>query len=224
MSDSWSEEELEESVQVYFEMQEKIRVGEKIVKKNYYRNLSSKYGRTPAAFEFRMQNISYVLTLSGRDWIPGLPPAKHVGTNVVSQIEKIIARVEKKEFTAIAVSAQRLIDTRKSILKKPSGVAKPDLVRTISNGFSRDENVKAWVLNRANGICEACRQPAPFLDSSNYPFLEVHHVRHLADGGSDTISNAVALCPNCHRRLHFSRDSHEYRELLFLQVSELVKE
>ncbi len=33
--------------------------------------------------------------------------------------------------------------------------------------------------------------------------LEVHHVIRLADGGSDTINNSVALCPNCHRELHF---------------------
>ena len=224
MSESWSEEELKESVKAYFEMQEKIRAGQRIVKKNYYRDLSSKYGRTPAAFEFRMQNISYVLTLSGRDWIPGLPPAKHVGTNVVAQIEKIIAELEKKEFTSAAVSAQRLIEVRKTISKKPAGVAKPDLVKTFSNAYSRDESVKAWVLNRANGICEACSEPAPFLDSSNFPFLEVHHVRHLADGGSDTVTNAIALCPNCHRRLHYSKDSQNYRESLFLKVSELVKE
>ena len=171
-----------------------------------------------------MQNISYVLTLSGRDWIVGLPPAKHVGTNVVAQIEKIIAEVEKKEFTSVAASAQRLIEARKSISKKPSGIIKPDLVKTTSTTYRRGENVKAWVLNRANGLCEACNEPAPFLDSSNFPFLEVHRIRHLADGGSDTITNAVALCPNCHRRLHYSKESKIYRESLFFKVSELIKE
>jgi 5-methylcytosine-specific restriction protein A len=25
----------------------------------------------------------------------------------------------------------------------------------------------------------------------------------LAEGGEDTVENALALCPNCHRRLHF---------------------
>ncbi|MEQ1936169.1 MAG: HNH endonuclease [Fimbriimonadaceae bacterium] len=34
-------------------------------------------------------------------------------------------------------------------------------------------------------------------------FLEVHHVVPLAEGGDDTMANAAALCPMCHRELHF---------------------
>ncbi|HHZ90859.1 TPA: HNH endonuclease [Candidatus Poribacteria bacterium] len=29
-------------------------------------------------------------------------------------------------------------------------------------------------------------------------YLEIHHLRQLAAGGSDTIQNAVVVCPNCH--------------------------
>jgi 5-methylcytosine-specific restriction protein A len=32
--------------------------------------------------------------------------------------------------------------------------------------------------------------------------LECHHVVWLAEGGDDHIENTVALCPNCHRRMH----------------------
>ena len=197
---------------------------EKIVKKNYYRDLAARFDRSAAAFEFRMQNISYVLTLAGRNWIPGLPPAKHVGTNIVAQIELIIAELEKKEFSATAVTAQKLVNERKSISAKPSGLRKPLTVTTTSTSYVRDQSVKAWVLQRSKGTCEACLKAAPFFDYSDFPFLEVHHVRHLADGGSDTIMNAVALCPNCHRRLHYSKDAHDYRELLFSKISELIRE
>jgi 5-methylcytosine-specific restriction protein A len=31
----------------------------------------------------------------------------------------------------------------------------------------------------------------------------VHHRVRLADGGDDTTDNAVALCPNCHRKAHY---------------------
>ncbi|WP_306234570.1 HNH endonuclease [Burkholderia pseudomallei] len=55
-------------------------------------------------------------------------------------------------------------------------------------------------------------------------FLEVHHLRKLADGGSDMVTNAVAVCPNCHRRLHFSKDACAYRETLYGKVTELVRE
>lgn len=69
--------------------------------------------------------------------------------------------------------------------------------------FRRNHDVVAEVLERANGKCELCNSPAPFLRASNQaPYLEVHHTIRLADGGEDTIENAVAACPNCHRKAH----------------------
>ena len=59
-------------------------------------------------------------------------------------------------------------------------------------------------LNRANGICESCDSPAPFLRAKDQtPFLEVHHWVPLSEGGEDTVENAGAICPNCHRKEHF---------------------
>ena len=69
--------------------------------------------------------------------------------------------------------------------------------------FRRNPDVVAEVLERASGHCEICKKPAPFLRTSNdTPYLEVHHKQSLADGGEDTVENATALCPNCHRREH----------------------
>ncbi len=28
--------------------------------------------------------------------------------------------------------------------------------------------------------------------------------KHLANNGDDTVENAIALCPNCHRKAHYS--------------------
>jgi 5-methylcytosine-specific restriction enzyme A len=69
--------------------------------------------------------------------------------------------------------------------------------------FVRNADVVAEVLERAGGICECCNNPAPFLAAkNNRPYLEVHHKKTLASGGEDTVENAEALCPNCHRRAH----------------------
>lgn len=68
--------------------------------------------------------------------------------------------------------------------------------------FVRDEAVKAAVRTRASGTCECCLNPAPFLDDEGQPFLEVHHLTWLVNGGPDSIDNTAAVCPNCHRRLH----------------------
>lgn len=73
-----------------------------------------------------------------------------------------------------------------------------------SSAFVRNPDVIAEVLERAGGVCEECRNPAPFVRKSDgTPYLEVHHVIQLAVGGEDTVENAIALCPNCHRKRHF---------------------
>lgn len=69
--------------------------------------------------------------------------------------------------------------------------------------FLRNADVVAAVLERAQGHCEICSKPAPFKTAkTNRPFLEVHHKKTLASGGEDTIENAIATCPNCHRQAH----------------------
>ncbi|GED22311.1 HNH endonuclease [Halomonas halmophila] len=70
--------------------------------------------------------------------------------------------------------------------------------------YVRNPDVVAEVLHRAKGDCEKCGERAPFVKRSDgKPYLEVHHKIQLSDGGDDTVENAVALCPNCHRKEHF---------------------
>ena len=81
---------------------------------------------------------------------------------------------------------------------------KPREIQVISRGFARNADVVVEVLLRANGVCEGCKKDAPFLRrKDNTPYLEVHHKVQLANGGHDTVKNAIALCPNCHREMHF---------------------
>jgi 5-methylcytosine-specific restriction protein A len=51
--------------------------------------------------------------------------------------------------------------------------------------YERSAAVRAYVLARANGVCEACRKPAPFRRPDGTPYLEPHHTRRVADGGPD---------------------------------------
>jgi 5-methylcytosine-specific restriction endonuclease McrA len=70
--------------------------------------------------------------------------------------------------------------------------------------FQRNADVVAEVLFQANGVCQACQKEAPFFRTTDgSPYLEVHHKVQLAEGGEDVVENAIALCPNCHRRAHF---------------------
>jgi 5-methylcytosine-specific restriction endonuclease McrA len=75
-------------------------------------------------------------------------------------------------------------------------------VRTFA--YERDPYVAAYALKKAKGICQDCKKDGPFLSkATGLPYLEVHHVKMLKDGGSDTIDNVIALCPNCHRARHY---------------------
>ncbi|VTU25029.1 HNH endonuclease [Variovorax sp. SRS16] len=225
MSVDWTEDELRAAVEAYLEMAERDRRGEPLVKAPVYRELAGKFGRTRKAFEYRMQNISYVLTLMGRGWLPGLVPAKNVGMKVAAQIERLITELEGRPSAPRAAEAIEVRERLKRLpTAPPKGTAKPKASVTSVTIFARDPDVKAWVLARAAGKCEACSGPAPFVTADDLPFLEVHHVRQLADQGADLVTNAVALCPNCHRRLHYGKDAHEYREKLFQLVPELTRE
>lgn len=99
--------------------------------------------------------------------------------------------------------ARKLSPTERAKLI-PSSDSPPTFYPTTSIAFVRNPFVAAEVLERANGLCEGCGSLAPFVRASDgTPYLEVHHKVRLADGGHDSVENAVALCPNCHRRRHF---------------------
>jgi len=100
-----------------------------------------------------------------------------------------------------------LSELREIALQKPSNIG--DKVEVKRNVYARSEAVKLYALKRAKGVCEGCTNPAPF-KSKTGPFLEVHHVSRRADGGPDHPEHVIALCPNCHRRVHYGVDGDEY--------------
>ena len=103
---------------------------------------------------------------------------------------------EKAERKVKRLSDAELLNRAKSAPKK---VGVRD-VRTAQ--AQRDPNVSEYVKRRAAGRCELCTEPAPFNNKKGEPYLESHHIKWLSKGGEDSIHNAVALCPNCHRKMH----------------------
>ena len=81
---------------------------------------------------------------------------------------------------------------------------KPRTVET--KVYDRDPYLKELVKRIAEGKCQYCGETAPFIDKKGEPYLEEHHVTWLARGGSDTIDNVVAVCPNCHTKAHVLDD------------------
>ncbi len=106
----------------------------------------------------------------------------------------------------------------------PVGNAKPTRTNATNAQFNRDPFVRQWALNNANGTCECCGQRAPFSTPDGIPFLEVHHIRSLSDGGSDTTKNTIAVCPNCHREMHYGTNRESLVARLYESLKRLVPE
>ena len=68
--------------------------------------------------------------------------------------------------------------------------------------YQRSRKVAHYVLMRAQGTCESCEKPAPFMKKDGTPYLEPHHVNRLSDGGLDHPRYVGAVCPSCHREIH----------------------
>jgi len=81
-----------------------------------------------------------------------------------------------------------------------------------TNYVKRDKLIREYALRRANGYCEYCGSEAPFKTKDLRPYLEVHHIYKLSDGGPDDPRWVIALCPNCHRKAHYGKEADRMKE------------
>jgi 5-methylcytosine-specific restriction enzyme A len=123
-----------------------------------------------------------------------------VGKPYIVKLEDLDAAYQSGIRKSLLLSS----DARKQRLE--NAPKKPESIQVLSRAFRRNPDVAAEVLLRAEGRCQRCNAAAPFIRASNEtPYLEVHHRVMLAAEGEDTVENATALCPNCHREVHFGK-------------------
>ena len=226
----WTDEELSAAVVAYLRMLGWELGGLPFVKSEVTEELraGALSSRTKASIEFRMQNISAILYDMRVPHIFGYLPAKNVGNRVKERIKTLLVAKGIADFYAYVPTAdvilleQKVAQLRSKLLgRTPPGKMTPTQITISSTSFVRDPAVKRWILHIADGFCEGCSLPAPFLGCDGFPYLEVHHITPLASHGSDRISNALALCPNCHRRCHYAADRDEFKLYLFEKIQRL---
>lgn len=229
----WTDEELRAAVAAYLQMLADEQRGTRPVKANYRRDLikGPLQARSEPSVEYRMRNISVAMADMGLPCITGYLPVANVGAGVNTRLARIVAEALGSEAEHFARTADPdALARRANAIRRhlpagvPPGVVHPRKMDAVTSRFERDPVVRAYVLEAAVGVCELCSRPAPFLDAEGHPFLELHHVRTLAEGGSDTVHNAVALCPNCHRHCHYAAEREHTRRLLYAQVARLAFE
>ena len=90
---------------------------------------------------------------------------------------------------------------------------RPGKREVLTPQYIRSPELSEFIKRKANGKCDLCENPAPFTTKDKIPYLECHHIIWLSEGGEDAIDNTVALCPNCHRKMHIVKDIDDINKL-----------
>lgn len=127
-----------------------------------------------------------------------------LGFVTVPKDDQAALKIEQEISTlSLKKLAQRAAETQRS---------KPSRSQQTSTQVQRSPYVSAYIKRLAAGKCDLCNGDSPF-SINGRPFLECHHIKQLAKGGGDTIDNCVALCPNCHRKMHLLRSKPDIAKL-----------
>ncbi|RON41211.1 hypothetical protein BK666_25125 [Pseudomonas frederiksbergensis] len=89
--------------------------------------------------------------------------------------------------------------------------------------FVRNPYVVSAAIHRAQNTCEMPSCIAKLFerdDGSSY--LEVHHIVPLGEKGLDSLDNVAALCPDCHRQQHHSKDRVALRAKLKKHIKSVL--
>ena len=128
---------------------------------------------------------------------------------------------EEQGASPLPLPSVHLDQLRQLALEAAAGAEQRKPLEAKSLYYKRSATVREYVLARARGICESCGKQAPFLRANNTPYLEPHHTRRISDGGPDHPQWVAAVCPNCHREVHYGKDGNEKNRLLQQQLAAL---
>ena len=230
--DRWSMTELDACVKAYHSLWLAQQDGTPISKSAIREKVLARelHIRNKSAYERRMQNISSVTQELGLGFVIGYPPLQNIGSAKALLLEMVnrhwhrtnVPEQPTGDMEAFATRVQSANLKIQKATPPPPGQKVVARVTATSKQFIRDPNVVAWVCTQADGVCETCGMDATFTRDNDEPYLEVHHMRPLGEGGPDTIDNAIAACPTCHRRLHHGSDRRAYRTAVIAKVERLI--
>ncbi len=141
-----------------------------------------------------------------------------VGEQGLPSEEDFLKKEKEKFEKALQLFDEELLEKVKQIEARKE---KRKTKQVTSQRHDRNAHIAAYAVRRANGLCQLCGNLAPFIKPNGTPFLEVHHIQWLSEEGVDIPENTVALCPNCHRKIHFL-NLKEDRDFLKHSVQKII--
>ena len=135
-----------------------------------------------------------------------------------NETEQDLPQDPQEEKADIAETSSDIGELRKAAKRDEAVGVSHTTTTSQTSEYTRSNKIKEYVKARAEGHCEGCGQPAPFISKTGDPYLHAHHIKELSNGGKDTIDTVIALCPNCHYRVHHGKDGGEYNEELLRTV------
>lgn len=167
--------------------------------------------------KIRLTGIPYQATQDDEEGNPRqvwIFPLQLVGTsNSFGYIEEELVTEVYEDQVKIAVR----LDIEELKIRAIKSGSPASSRNTSSKTYIRSPYIAEFTKKQANGVCQLCNQPAPFIDRRGEPYLESHHLVWLSKNGPDRIENTVALCPNCHKRMHIRNDKSDIEELSALK-------
>jgi 5-methylcytosine-specific restriction enzyme A len=131
------------------------------------------------------------------------------GKKPIKLSKKLVeTKEQEREKLAKKLSDEELAARAKHASKK----ATSRVVTT--NNYERNPFVTEYAKRWAAGICQLCENKAPFKNKKGEPHLHTHHIIWLSRNGEDSTDNTVALCPNCHDRMHIIDSPIDVSKLL----------
>ncbi|MFC3124328.1 HNH endonuclease [Pseudoroseomonas globiformis] len=148
-----------------------------------------------------------------RLWEP-VTPTSVLGSDTAS------AEQHEQQVSSLAALPLKVLMAR---YERTRGVANPLPKSSVTSGrrFERDPLLSAIAKVRASFRCEVvgCVHPT-FVSKDGQPYVEVHHIMPLSQGGPDVLNNLACVCPAHHREVHVGRASERITNgLLALRAS-----
>jgi 5-methylcytosine-specific restriction endonuclease McrA len=100
-------------------------------------------------------------------------------------------------------------------------IHEPNKREYVKETFARE---RGWVKQAKDKLGMYCLHPNcsnSFSKENGLPYIEVHHIIPLFDGGEDAVWNLVVICAHHHKMAHFADEETQKKlKALFLKIVE----